>query len=217
MSDSVKHSRPYRSAVRAEQAERTRRRIVDAAAHHFFEHGYAGTALSAVAEKAAVSQETIYATFGSKRGLLEGVIDATLMGPEMPVPLEEQSAWAEIERLPTAHERLRAYVRFSCSVLARTSPVHRIIRGASDGEPFAVELRARLLSERLASNTRRLGQYIGDELRTGLTLDQAAERYCALSSPEIYHLLTVELGWSQSAHEDWLAELAAREILGHSG
>jgi AcrR family transcriptional regulator len=170
--------------------------------------------LGAVAEAAEVSQETIYATFGSKRGLLEGVIEATIRGPGASVPLEEQPGWGEIEQLPTPRERLRAYVRFSCDVLARTSPIHKIIRGASDGEPFAVELRARLLRERLESNTKRIRQYVGEALRPGVPLEVAAERYCALSSPEMHHLMTVELGWSQQAYEEWLAALAEAELLG---
>jgi AcrR family transcriptional regulator len=214
MRDSVKHPREYRSVVRAEQAERTRRRIIDAARRLFSERGYAATALGAVAATAEVSQETIYATFGSKRGLLEGVIEATIRGSGVPVPLEEQPGWGEIEQLPTPHERLRAYVRFSCDVLARTSPIHKVIRGASDGEPFAVELRARLLRERLESNTKRLRQFVGEALRPGVPLDVAAERYCALSSPEMHHLMTVELGWSQQAYEEWLASLAEAELLG---
>jgi hypothetical protein len=119
-------------------------------------------------------------------------------------------AWDEIERLSGARARLRAYVRFNCGVLARTN----VIRGASDGEPFAMELRARLLRERLESNTRRLGQYVGGALRPGLTLEAAAERYCALSSPEMHYMMTVELGWSSQAHEDWLASLAETELLG---
>ena len=81
-------------------------------------------------------------------------------------------------------------------------------------EPFAVELRGRLLRERLASNTNRLRLYTGDELRPGLTLERAAERYCALTSPELHHLLTVELGWSLQEYENWLATLVEKELLG---
>jgi len=214
MKRTAPRSRRYRSTVRAEQADRTRRRLIEAAKHLFIEQGFARTTLAAVAQTAEVSAETIYSTFGSKRALLEAVINATIMGPEVPVPLEQQSAWESIGKQPTARERLRGYVAFSCRVLARTSPVHSIIRGAGDSEPFAVELRARLLRERLASNTKRLDQFIGSELRSGLALDQAAERYCALSSPEMHHLLTAELGWSAEAHESWLAALAEKELLG---
>jgi AcrR family transcriptional regulator len=207
--------RRYHSVLRAEQAGETRRRVVDAAARLFVERGYAGTSVAAVAQVAGVSVETVYATFGGKRGLLEGVIDATIMGPHAAVPLEQQqAAWNAIARHPTARARLRAYVAFSCAVLARTSLIHHVIRGAADGEPFAVELRARLLRERLASNTKHLGDYVGGELRPGLTLRDAAERYCALTSPEMHHLLTADLGWSLSAHEAWVAAGAEQDLLG---
>ena len=214
MTDSAKPARRYRSVVRAEQASTTRRRVIDAATRLFLDGGFAATTLSRVAEAANVSAETIYATFGSKRALLEAVIDATIMGPDLPVPLEQQTAWHAIARHPTARERLRAYVAFSCGVLARTSAIHSVIRGAADSEPFAVALRHRLLRERLASNANRLRLYLGDALRPGLTFDQAAERYCALSSPELHHLLTVELGWSLQDHADWLATLVEQELLG---
>ena len=65
--------RPYRSAVRAENAERTRSRIVKAAA------GMLARAerfsLDAVAKKARVTRLTVYHQFGSRRALLEAVFD----------------------------------------------------------------------------------------------------------------------------------------------
>lgn len=208
-------SRRYHSEVRKEKANQTRIRVLDAAAMLFRKSGYSGTAITAVAEAAGVSAETIYASFAGKRGLLEGVIDATIVGPQSSVPLEEQrEAWDAIARHPTARLRLRAYVTFSCGILARTSPIHHIIRGAADGEPFAVELRSRLLKERLESNATHLRDYIGSELRAGLTLREAAERYCALTSPELQHLLTVDLRWSLRAYERWVAALAEQDLLG---
>jgi AcrR family transcriptional regulator len=207
-------TRKYRSSLRAEQAQETRRRVLDAAAGLFIERGYAGTTVAAIAAEAGVSSETIYVSVGSKRALLEGVIDASIMGPEAPTPLEEQGAWKAIEEFSTASERLRAYVEFSCGVLARTSPIHAVIRGAAASEEFALELAQRLLRERLASNTARLRTYVAGELRPGLTFRQAAERYCALSSPELYHLVTAELGWTPKQHREWLAAMAQSDLLG---
>ncbi len=206
-------TRRYSSPSRAEQAQLTKQRVLDAAATLFLERGFAKTTIVAVATAACVSPETVYATFDGKRALLEGVIDATIMGPRAPIPLEEQADWDRIAQQSTAKARLRAYVAFSCSVLARTSALHHVIRGAADCEPFAVELSARLLSERLTSNTRRLRAYIGDELRSGLDIRRAVERYCALSSPEMHHFLTVRIGWSLRRYEDWLAELAQLDLL----
>lgn len=188
--------------------------MIDAAMRLFLERGFTGTTLTAIADAAGVSAETIYATFGGKQRLLEDVIETAINGPEIAIPFDEQSQWDVIARRPTARTRLRAYVEFCCSVLARTSPIHRVIRGAADSEPFAVELRARLLEERLARNTKHLREFVGGELRTGLTLRRAAERFCALTSPEMHHLLIADLGWSARLHQEWVATVADQDLLG---
>ena len=78
MADKVKtRRRAYHSPLRADQAERTRRRVLESARELFVEHGYAATTVAAVAAHAGVSPETIYLSLGGKRGLLEGVMDIT--------------------------------------------------------------------------------------------------------------------------------------------
>jgi hypothetical protein len=42
---------------------------------------------------------------------------------------------------------------------------------------------------------------------------EAGQRYCALVSPELYYLLTVELGWTADRHRTWLVDLLATELL----
>ena len=39
------------------------------------------------------------------------------------------------------------------------------------------------------------------------------ERFCALASPELYHLLTVELSWTAEHHQQWLTQLVRSELL----
>jgi hypothetical protein len=116
--------------------------------------------------------------------------------------------------LPENAPRSQAYAELGCEILARTSPLHAVIRGAADGEPFAVELRERLLRNRLAHVTASIRRYAGDCLRPGLTIEQAGERVCALMSPEMYTLLTVELGWTREQHTEWLCRLLMAELLG---
>ncbi len=205
--------RPYSSPVREEQARATRKRILAAAHASFIKGGYSGTRVTDVARAAGVSPETIYGTFGGKRGLLEGVIEAAITGPTE-VPLEEQEWVAKVAALPTAKERLRAFVREVCRVLARTSPVHVVIRGAADREEFAVILQENLLRTRLAKQTQVLQAIVGGALRPGLSIAEAAERFCALSSPELHHLLIGQLGWTRKRHEAWFAELAEHDLLG---
>ena len=115
--------------------------------------------------------------------------------------------------LPGARERLGKMVEYSCRILARTRPIHAVIRGAADKEAFAAALGRRLLHDRLTAQTERIRKYLGDDLRPGLSVDEAGQRYCALASPELYYLLTVELGWTADQHRSWLTDLLTTELL----
>ena len=183
MADLVKASRrSYNSPLRADQALQTRRRVLDSALRLFADHGYAGTTVAAVAEHAGVSPETIYLALGGKRGLLEGVIETAITGPDDVASLDDER-WITIARLPTAAERLAKIVEFSCQILARTRPIHAVIRGAADKEAFAAALGRRLLHERLVTQTERIRRCLSDDLKPGLSVAEAGERYCALGQP----------------------------------
>ena len=214
MADQVKTKAPrraYNSPLRADQAQQTRRRILESARRLFVAHGYAGTTVAAIADDAGVVPETIYLSLGGKRGLLEGVMDIT--GPHDSVA-DDDKWWDMVARLPSASERLDKIVEYSCRILARTRPIHAIIRGAADNEAFAAELGRRLLSERLTNQTERIRRQLGQALRPGLSPDEAGQRYCALTSPELYYLLTAELGWTAEQHQQWVTQLLHTELLG---
>ena len=213
MARRVEASRSYQSPVRQEQVENTRRRVIEAAHRLFVERGYTGTIVAAVAAEAGVSPETIYGSLGGKRGLLERVIEASIEGPDAPVPFEQRAAFAEIVNLGTPPERLHAIVDYVCGILARTSPVHAVIRGAADGEPFAVDLRERLLQDRLARFALLIRACFAGALRPRLTVQRASERLGALLSPELYHLLTVELGWTPLKYKAWVSAVVEADLL----
>jgi len=214
VSDVVKGRRGYHSPLRAGQADETRRKVLVAAQELFIARGYAGTTVTAVAEAAGVSPDTIYASLGGKSGLLEGVLAAARADPEDPAQREQNHRRDHIAALADPHQRLRQLVGLSCETLARTSPIHAVLRGAADGHPFAAELRDRSLRIRLRIQSTNLQTYVGSALRDGLTLRQAAERYSALLSPELYHLLTVERRWTARQYQSWVADLLDHDLLG---
>ena len=214
MTDDVKGRRRYHSPLRAEQADGTRRRVLAAARDLFLARGYAGTTVAAVARTAAVSPDTIYVSLGGKQGLLEGVLSLARSDPEDPAQRDQELSRDEAGTLADPHQRLRRLVELSCETLARTSPVHTVLRGAADGHPFAAELYARMLRIRLELQTRNLHTYLGESLRPGLTVKHAGERYSALLSPELYHLLTVEHRWTTRRYASWVTDLLDHDLLG---
>ncbi len=214
VSGEVKRSRRrYHSPLRADQARQTRRRVLDAAFALFAERGYAGTTIAAIADQAGVSPETIYLTVGGKREVLEAAIELAISGDEEEPAHHEGELWTEVAELPAARDRLAKMVEYSCAILGRTRPIHTVIRGAADKETFAAELGSRLLHDRLTVQTERIGRHLGDDLRKGLSLAEAGQRYCALASPDLFYTLTVEFGWSAERHRTWLTELLVSELL----
>ncbi len=86
--------------------------IVETAAHHFFEHGYAATAIEQVAADAGVSKVTIYNQFGDKRALF-----AEAVGYEC----EKMRGHFSLDAMPqgTIRERLTAIGEAICAFLFR--------------------------------------------------------------------------------------------------
>ncbi len=64
---------PTRAAARTRDPERTRRQVIDAAAHEFAERGFDGATLSGIARRAKVSKQLIHHHFGSKEQLFHQV------------------------------------------------------------------------------------------------------------------------------------------------
>jgi AcrR family transcriptional regulator len=213
MSGKVKAPRTYHSPLRAEQADQTRQRVLAAARTLFLTRGYAGTTVKGVAGAAGVSPDTIYASLGGKKGLLEGVWTMAVTGPNDPDRSAQQERIRGFAALPDPGERLRRLVGLSCETLGRASPIHAVLRAAADGHPFAADLQERMLASRLDTQSRNLRTVLGDALRPGLEFDVAAEHYSALLSPELFHLLTVTRTWAPDQYESWVADTLTREFL----
>jgi lipopolysaccharide assembly protein A len=69
------------------------------------EQGYAATTMTAVANAAGVSDETIYKTVGGKAALVKAVRDITLVGDDEPVPLAQRPEFAAIYAEPDPRQK----------------------------------------------------------------------------------------------------------------
>src|ERR1700687_4602777 len=72
--------RAYKSLVRQRQAGDTRRRIVEATRQLLQSEGYAGMTIEAIARRAEVSAQSVYAIFKSKTGILIELLDQSSFG-----------------------------------------------------------------------------------------------------------------------------------------
>lgn len=203
--------RPYRSERRREQAEQTRQRVLDAAATLFTERGYEGASIAAIAASAGVSQETIYARFGTKRAVLGELVERAVRGGD-PAPVPEQDGPQALAAAPDQHEQLRLFAADIVRRLERAAPLVAIVGAASRSDPQLAELLGRLHAHRL----RNLSVLVSALASNGpLRLDgnDALETVWALTSPELHQLLTHVRGWTRERYQDWLADSLAHLLL----
>ena len=201
--------RAYDSPVRRQQAENTRARIIDAAHDLFFEKGYAATTLSEIADRAGVSEPTIYAVFNSKRRVLLEVFQAgRLADPES--RKDTRARYARPEKAPTP-ESIAHSVR---KTREGGAPVARIIQAAGDADPELAELWLEIQEERHERMGELAAMLKSDGLlRSDLGLDEATDILWTLTSNDNYAHLVLERGWSPDRYETWLKEVLASTLM----
>ncbi len=210
--------RPYRSSVRRERADQTRRRLIDAASTHILEAGYASTSLAAIAGTAGVSVDTVYKTFGSKIGLLKEVLDVGIGGDDVPVPLLERAGPQALREETDQRVQVRMLAAGVTGQLERIRPLDDILRSAAAVDREAAALREDIQVRQRRTAMRTIVGWIAAHgpLRSGLSVNRAAQVVWTLTSPEVHLLMRDTGGWSEPSYRAWLEQAIADGILGQS-
>jgi AcrR family transcriptional regulator len=189
-------------------------RILDAAQRLFAEKGYAATTVEAIAAAAGVAVDTVYASFGSKRGVLQALLNVRVGGNEAELDLLARAGPQAVQREPDQRAQLAAFAADVSAILERARPVDDIIRGAAAVDAEIATLRGETQAYRYR-NMRQLVSWLAAKgpLRDGLTEDDAAAIMWTMTSPEVHGLLRVARGWSRERYAAWLAQGLARILL----
>jgi len=199
--------RKYDSTRRLADAEARHRRIIDEATKLFLDNGFVATSIGQIADAAGVSPQTIYATFGSKAGVLGRAIDVATVGDYTDVPIFDRGPTLKTEA------DLVAYARFVRAINERVAPLIRVMEQAAATDPSLGELRSSLI-ERLRDDCRRWVAELGPKaLRKGLTEAAAADVMAVTGSPYVYTYFTIDAGWSPQQYERWLADAFPQLLL----
>ena len=214
MPEHVKSSRTHDYPRRRDRALATRSRVLDAARALFIDRGYVATTVDAIAQRADVSPETVYSTFGNKRSLLSALVDASISGGRAAPPVLEQDWVEHLRQEPDRHRRLRILARQGRSILERRAAIDEVVRGAAAADPDIAALRDLGKVQRFEGQRELLRIVVGGTvLREGLDQETAADILYAIGSPETYRLLVVDRGWSGARFELWYGETLARLLL----
>jgi AcrR family transcriptional regulator len=176
--------RTYEQRFRAEEAERTRMRIIEAVFDRLRAAPTEPIVIERVARAAGVARSTVYAIFGSRAGLFDAV------GREL-------SARSGYERLvdakhqPDARAHLRAGFRASSEMLAANRDIYRALRSMAQLDEHAVGgVVLRMDAERSAGMTRLAGRLAEQGvLREGLSPEEAEHVLWLLTSFESFDSL----------------------------
>ena len=207
---SVKRS--YSSAKREAQARATRRSILDAAHELFVAGGYAATTIQAIAERAGVAVQTVYAVFGNKRELLRQLIESAITGDDEPVPITERPQAQAVAAEPDARRRAELDAAMSRSITERVAPVLRVAAEAAASDP---ELAAMMEAVKAARRKEMVAaaRMIAGPDGPGKKGEEAAATLYVLYSPQVADMLMGDYGWSAKRYERWLARMILESVI----
>lgn len=198
---------------RERYALETKTAIAAAARKLFAEHGYFATTVEDIASEADVAPATVYSSGGGKQGLLAGILEAWRCDPVVATTMDSVAASTSPREIITVLSAAACQMREDWGDAARifltTAPHdstvadHFATFNAFHRQCFAD------VAERLAG----LGA-----LRDGIDSGYATDilwLYFGYGSIMVLH---DDNGWSYGRIRDWLADQAARELLGqHPG
>jgi len=194
-------TRTYNSTRRSRQAAQTRDEILTAAGALFAEHGWTGTTLAAIAAKAGVAVETIYAGFGSKKGVLHAALDVAVVGDTEPVPLAQRPESLRLGE-GSIEERMDAAADLVTDVHERSAGLWRALLEASRSD-------AELDRWRIEADARRKIDIARScELMFGRPIEgRQLDLLWAILGNEVYGQLVVDGKMSRADYESCLTDV----------
>ena len=204
--------RRYDASKRREAAARTRQAILDTALDLFTVRGYAATPMTAIAQRAGVALDTVYASVGRKPELARLLIETAISGTSQAVPAEERDYVQAIRAAADAETKIAIYASAMRGIAGRLAPILSIIQQAAPAEPELAVL-WRQIADRRAANMRRFAADLAAVASLRVDPGDAADIIWATNAPELYQLLVGQQGWSPERYEHFLADTWHRVLL----
>ena len=197
--------RAYRSTLREQQAQATRRRVLDAAALEFSRHGYASTTLSGIARVAGVSVETVKGA-GSKAELLVGAFETSFSGSEAAPSLTDTEVGTGLLELPD-EAFLDGMLAGLTLANSRGFALWTVVLGAALSDDVVKTALDEILARRRADYR----MAVQELMRRGVAaasidVAAAADELSFLLSPEGYQQLVAQSGWAPERYTAWARE-----------
>jgi AcrR family transcriptional regulator len=161
-----------------------------------------------VAERAGVSEATVYSVYGSKAGLASSLIDAAEHSADVGRTVVELG-----ERGGDPVGQLRAFVAFDRRLFEHGGDVIRVLAEARRQHP---ELGAAYQEGRSRGERERrtvFSSWPSSVWHDGVDVGKALAVYALMVSLEGYDIATTEHGWSPDEVEEWWHRTLAKLLL----
>ncbi len=181
-------TRSYHQHKRAQQADRTRQRIIEAARSVLMEAPFVAINLETVATRAGVARSTIYTIFGSRLGLFEALAqDFRGRGGFQTI----QAAFT----LPDARDILRQSFRAAVQLYMNEGRLWRALQLQAMIDPDAATLTSRENHNRIGG-MHYLAQLLQQQgyVRADVTVTEVGQILSVLSDFVVYDQLTMTMG-----------------------
>jgi AcrR family transcriptional regulator len=199
MAISVK--RTYQSTRRDASADRTRAKVLEAGKYLFSRKGIDATTIAQIAERAAVSQATVYATVKSKSGLLHALMHEAIFGPRF------QDAQKKLVGVVDPVEQIALTAHVARAIYEGESADLSLLMKAS---AFSPELRKTQQAFETLRRELQRGRidalFKAGRAKPGMDKDTASSILWMFTGRDVYHKLVHESGWSPDKFQDWLEQ-----------
>jgi AcrR family transcriptional regulator len=183
--------RKYEQQLRAESAEETRRRILDAVAQRLRDAPTEPLSLDQVAKMARVARSTIYLIFGSRAGLFDAFTE----------DLADRTGLARLAEAvanPDARKHLREGIAAGCRMYTQDLVVYRVLFSMNHLDPASAGGAVERMKQRRAGGMAYLAKRLAEDsvLRDDVTIEQAVDLLWVLCSFETFDALYTDRGKS---------------------
>lgn len=198
--------RRYDNSRREAAARATRQRVIEAAKALFVDQGYPATRIEAIAEASDTPLPTLYRLFGSKRSLLQAVMDTSFVGDDEPVAFGDRPEVQAALRAADPEALIDAFAAICRDVMKRAGEMYHVLTTAAvvDEEAAAlladVRRQAHIGRSRIVAALRAM-----DAIDPALATSEAEDIVYTCLSFEVARMLIVERGWSSEQYEAWIA------------
>ena len=201
-------TRRYEQRLRAQTAEETRRRVLDAVYDELREAPARPVSVDRIARAAGVARSTVYLIFGSRAGLFDALA----------ADVHERGGFHRVVEAiadPDPRVHLRDGIAGGVHTFAAHRDVLRALVSMAALDPDAVGGAIDRMDQRRARGMMQLARRLARHglLRDGLTAREAADRLFLLTSFDGFDLLYTGRGMAADEVARVLVELAERSLL----